>query len=84
VRPLCLCNGAFDGYVIYLSVIVSALPLGVKIGVGTSGNRNDCAMGWESFALLLRFLILWWRLWLWIGFVFVFIFVFVLRVIAWP
>jgi hypothetical protein len=78
VRPLCLCNGAFDGYVICLSVIVSALPLGVKIGVGTSGNRNDCAMGWESFALLLRFLILWWRLWLWIGFVFV------LRVIAWP
>jgi hypothetical protein len=78
VRPLCLCNGAFDGYVVYLSVIVSVLPLGVKISVGTSGNRKDCVMGWESFALLQRFLILWRRLWWWIGFIFD------LRVIAWP
>jgi hypothetical protein len=52
VRPLCLCNGAFDGYVIYLSVIVLALPLGGKIGVAISGNCEDCAKGWESFALL--------------------------------
>jgi hypothetical protein len=61
--PLCLCNGALDGYLIYLSEIVSALLLGVEISVGTFGNRKDCAMGWESFALLLMFLILWQRLW---------------------
>jgi hypothetical protein len=59
VGPLCLCNGAFDSYVIYLSVIVSVLPLGVEIGVGTSGDHKDCARGWKSFALLLVFLILW-------------------------
>jgi hypothetical protein len=43
----------------HLSGIVSALPLGAEIGVGTSDNCKDCAMGWESFALLLRLLILW-------------------------
>jgi hypothetical protein len=59
VRPLCLSNGAFDGYVIYLSAIVSALPHGIEIDVGTSGNHKNCAMVWESFALLMRFLILW-------------------------
>jgi hypothetical protein len=73
-----LCKGAFDDYVIYLSVIVSMLSLGVEISVGTSGNHKDYAMDWESFALLPRFLILWWRLWWWIGFIFY------LRVIAWP
>jgi hypothetical protein len=78
VIPLCLCNGAFDGYVIYLSVIVFVLPHGVKIDVGTSDNRKDCAMGWESFALLLGFLILWRGLWWRIGFIFY------LRVIGWP
>jgi hypothetical protein len=78
VGPLYLCNGAFDGYVIYLSIIVLVLQLGVEIGVGTSGNRKDCAMGWESFALLLVFLILWWRLWWQIDFIFD------LRVIGWP
>jgi hypothetical protein len=78
VRPLYLCNGAFDDYVVYLSVIVSALPLAVEIGVGTSSNHKDCVMGWESFTLLLVFLILWRRLWWWIGFIFY------LRVIGWP
>jgi hypothetical protein len=57
VRPLCLCNGAFNGYVIYFSVIL-AVSFGVEVGVETSGNHKDCAMGWESFALLLGFLIL--------------------------
>jgi hypothetical protein len=78
MRPLYLCNGAFDGYVIYLSVIVSTLLLGVGIGVGTSCNYKDCVMGWESFALLLVFLILWQRLWWRIGFIFY------LRVVGWP
>jgi hypothetical protein len=64
--------------VIYLSVIVLVLPLGVEISVGTSSNCKDCAMGRESFTLLLRFFILWWRLWWWIGFIFY------LRVIVLP
>jgi hypothetical protein len=61
VRPLCLGNGAFDGYVIYFSIIVSTLPLGVKVGIGASSNCKDCTAGWESFVLLLEFLDLWQR-----------------------
>jgi hypothetical protein len=34
VRPLGLGNGAFDIYVIYFSIIVSTLLLGVKVCVG--------------------------------------------------
>jgi hypothetical protein len=78
MRPLCLCNGAFDGYVIYFSVIVSAQPLGVEVGIETSGNCKDCAMSWEGFCLLLGFLSLWQRSWWWIGFIFY------LRVIVLP
>jgi hypothetical protein len=61
VRPLGLGNGVFDSYVIYFSVIVPALSLGVKVGIGTSGNCKDCAMGWKGFVWLLGFLDLWWR-----------------------
>jgi hypothetical protein len=53
VRPLGLGNGAFDSYVIYFSIIVLALPLCVKVCIGTSSNCKDCAMSWEGFALLL-------------------------------
>jgi hypothetical protein len=70
VRPLGLGNGAFDSYVIYFSIIVSTLPLGVKVCIRTSDNCKDCVMSWEGFALLLGFLVLWRRLWWWIGFVF--------------
>jgi hypothetical protein len=70
MRPLGLGNGSFDNYVIYFSIIVSVLPLGVEVGIGTSGNCKDCVMSWEGFALLLGFLNLWRRLWWWIGFVF--------------
>jgi hypothetical protein len=56
VRPLGMGNGAFDTYVIYFSVIVPALSLGVKVGIGTSDNCEDCAMYWESFIWLLGFL----------------------------
>jgi hypothetical protein len=59
VRPLGLGNGAFDCYVIYFSIIVLMLLLGVKVGIGTSGNCEDCAMGWEGFVWLLGFLGLW-------------------------
>jgi hypothetical protein len=54
VRPLDMGNGAFD-YVIYLSIIVSVLPLGAKVGIGTAGNCKDCAMSWEDFVLMLGF-----------------------------
>jgi hypothetical protein len=70
VRPLGLGNGAFDSCMTYVSVIVSVLPLGVEVGIGTSGNCKECAMSWECFVLLLGFLGLWRRLWLWIGFIF--------------
>jgi hypothetical protein len=48
-----------------LFVIVSPLPLGVKIGVGTSGDCEDCAVSGKSVSLLWRLVSLWWR---WIGF----------------
>jgi hypothetical protein len=56
VRSLCLDNGAFDGYVIYFSVIVSALPLGFEVGIGASDDCKDCTVGWECFVLLMGFL----------------------------
>jgi hypothetical protein len=56
VRPLGLGNGAFDNYVIYFSIIVLALSLGVEVYIGTSGNCKDCAISWEGFVLLLGFL----------------------------
>jgi hypothetical protein len=37
-----------------LSIIVSPLPLGVKIGVRTSGDCKDCIMGGEGISLLWR------------------------------
>jgi hypothetical protein len=47
--------------VIDLFVIVSPLPLGVKIGVGDPSDGEDCVMGGESVGLLQRFMDLWWR-----------------------
>jgi hypothetical protein len=70
MRPLYLCNGAFDSYVIYFSIIVSALSFGVELDIGTSDNYKDCAISWECFILLLGFLGLWQRLWWWISFIF--------------
>jgi hypothetical protein len=61
VRPLGLGYRAFDSYVIYFSVIVSVLSLGVKISIGDSGDCKDCATNWESFILFLGFLNLWQR-----------------------
>jgi hypothetical protein len=45
VGPFGLGNGALNGYMIDLSVIVYSLPLGVEIGVRTSGDCKDCVMG---------------------------------------
>jgi hypothetical protein len=50
---------AFDSYMIDLLIIVSALSLGVNIGVGTSVDGKDCDMGGEGVGLLQRFLDLW-------------------------
>jgi hypothetical protein len=70
VRPLGLGNRVFNSYVIYFSVIVLALSLGVKVGIGTVSNCKDCAMGWEGFIGLLGLLGLWQRWGWWIGFIF--------------
>jgi hypothetical protein len=56
MRPHGMGNGAFDRYMIYFSVVVSALSLGVKVGIRNSGDCKDCAMSWEGFILLLGFL----------------------------
>jgi hypothetical protein len=69
VRLFGLGNGAFDNYMIYFSIVVLALPIGVEVGIGTSSNCKDCAMSWVGFILLLGFLGLWWRWWWWIGFI---------------
>jgi hypothetical protein len=53
---------------IFFSIVVSALSLGVKVGVGTSGNCEDCAMGGEGIRLLWRLMDLWWRWRWWISF----------------
>jgi hypothetical protein len=46
VRPLGLGDGAFNSYVIYFSVIVPVLSLGVKVSIETSGDCKDCAISW--------------------------------------
>jgi hypothetical protein len=55
---------------IYFSIIVSTLSLGVKVYIGTSGDCKDCDMSWEGSTLLLGLLGLWQRLWWWIDFIF--------------
>jgi hypothetical protein len=54
-------NGAFNHYMIYFSIVLSVLSLGVKAGIGTSSYCKDCAMSWKGFVLLLGFLGLRWR-----------------------
>jgi hypothetical protein len=70
VRPLGLGDETFDSYMIYFSVIISTLSLGVKIGIGAFDDCKDCAMSRESFILLLGFLDLWrrWKWWVDFGF----------------
>jgi hypothetical protein len=48
-------NGSFEDNMIDLLVIVSLLPLGVKVSVGASGDFKDCAMGGEGVIFLWRF-----------------------------
>jgi hypothetical protein len=68
VRPFGLGDRTFDSYMVYFSVIISMLSLGVGISIGASSDYKDCAMSWKSFILLLGFLDLWWRWKWWVGF----------------
>jgi hypothetical protein len=53
--PFGLGDGAFDGYMIDLSIVVSPLLLSVEINVGTSSDCNDYAMGGKGVSLLWKF-----------------------------
>jgi hypothetical protein len=57
---------AFNNYMINLSIVISALSLGVEIDVGTSGNCADCVVGGEGFRLVWWFFDLWRRWWRWV------------------
>jgi hypothetical protein len=70
MRLFDLGDGAFNNYMIYTYVVISALSLGIKISIGASGDCKDCAMSWESFILLLGFLNLWQRWKWWVSFCF--------------
>jgi hypothetical protein len=50
--PFGLGYGAFDGDMIDLSIIVSELSLGIKIGVGASSDCEDCAVGGKGIRML--------------------------------
>jgi hypothetical protein len=55
VTPFGFGDRTFDNHMIDLSVIVSSLPLVFEIGIGVSGDGEDCAVGGEVVALLRRF-----------------------------
>jgi hypothetical protein len=64
VGPFGLGYGALDD-MINLPIVTFELSLGIKIGVGTSDDCEDCAMGGEGIRFLRRLLSLWrW----WVGF----------------
>jgi hypothetical protein len=75
--PLGLDDGAFDDYMVYFPIIISALPFCVKVGIGTFDDCEDCAVSGEGVILLLGFLDLWRRSGWWVGFGFN------LRVVVW-
>jgi hypothetical protein len=54
--PFGLGDSTFDSEVIYLAIIVSALPFDVKVSVRTSGDCEYGAMSGEVLGLLWRFL----------------------------
>jgi hypothetical protein len=61
VRPLSSHDWAFDRHMIYLAIVLLSLPLVLEIQVGASGDCVDGFEGWQTGALLGRFLVLWWR-----------------------
>jgi hypothetical protein len=54
VRPHGFDDGTFNSHVVDLSIIVSSLSLIFKVGIGASGDGEDCVMGGEIVALLQR------------------------------
>jgi hypothetical protein len=70
VGPIGLSDEAFDGYMVYFLVVISALPLGVKVSVRIFGDCEDCTVGVEGIILWLGFLNLWWWWRWWVGFSF--------------
>jgi hypothetical protein len=69
--PFGLGNGAIDGNMIDLSIVVSPLPLVIKISVGDSDNYENCAVDGKAIGLLRRLMNLERRWWMWICFWFV-------------
>jgi hypothetical protein len=59
VGQFSLSDGAFDSYMIYFYIVISALSHCVEIGVGTFGYCEICAMGGKGFRPLQGFLDLW-------------------------
>jgi hypothetical protein len=60
--------GAFDNDMIDMSIIVSTLPLDIKIGVGASVDCEDYVVCREGIRLLWRFKGWRWRWQRWVGF----------------
>jgi hypothetical protein len=58
VRPYGFDDWDFNCQMIDLAVVVSPLPLVLKINIGASGNSMDCVIGWEIVAMLQRLLLL--------------------------
>jgi hypothetical protein len=68
VGPFSLGNRTFDDNMVDLVIIVSALPLGIKVSITAPSDCKYCAVRWKSFGLLLGFLDLWRTWWRWVGF----------------
>jgi hypothetical protein len=66
--PFGLSNEAFDGYMVYFSVVIFTLSLGVKVSIGTPNDCEDCTMSGEGINLLQGFLDLRWGWMWWVGF----------------
>jgi hypothetical protein len=47
-------DGAFDDKMIDLSVVISSLPLVIKISVGASSDCKNCVMSGKAIVLLRR------------------------------
>jgi hypothetical protein len=56
VGQLGLGDGTFDHYMIYFSVVVPTLSLGIGFIIGATNDCKDCIVSWESFTILLWFL----------------------------
>jgi hypothetical protein len=54
VRPFGFGDRTFDKHMIDLLVIVSMLPLVLKVDIGASGDGENCAMGGKVVTLLQR------------------------------